>query len=59
MKIETNGYGASMIATKYVYDRISEILTSDIDEDLGLSKFLDELAHNYSIDTGKKITEKI
>ena len=60
MKQETNGYGASTIATKYVYQRIHEILDmAQIDQVyFELSRFMDELARNYKVDTGKLIGEK-
>ena len=32
MKIETQGYGSSMVATKYVYERINDIIANSEDE---------------------------
>ena len=55
MKTETNGWGDSMISTKYVYERLFDILDDDCDIEDELSRFMDELAHNYKIDTGKLI----
>jgi hypothetical protein len=58
---ETQGYGNSTIATKYVYERIYEILDGNWTDDYAhkLSRFLDELAHNYKVDTGKRIGEEV
>ena len=54
-----NGWGASTVATKYIYERIGEALfaesTSQMEQDL--SNLYSELAHNYQIDTGKLIGE--
>jgi len=60
MNIETNGWGDSMIATKYVYERIYHILDSE-EEDIAylLSRFYEELAHNYKADTNKLIGEEL
>ena len=60
MNIETNGWGNSMIATKYVYQRVYGILDSK-EEDMAylLSRFLEELAHNYKADTNKLIGEEV
>jgi hypothetical protein len=60
MKIETNGWGDSMVATKYVYQRIHSILDLDNAEDAyyHLSRFMKELAMNYKVDTGNLIGEK-
>jgi len=60
MKTETNGWGDSMIATKYVYHRVHAILDSD-EDDMAylLSRFMDELAHNYKVDTEKLIGEEV
>jgi hypothetical protein len=55
MKIKTQGWGDSMIATKYVYERIFDILDDDCDMADELSRFMDELAHNYKVDTGELI----
>ncbi len=60
MKIETQGWGDSMIATKYVYERIYDILDGKgSDMSFDLSRFLDELAHNYKVDTGNLIGEDL
>lgn len=54
-----NGWGDSTIATKYIYQRIHGILDIEgQDRDYHLSRLLDELAHNYKIDTGKLIGEE-
>jgi hypothetical protein len=60
MRAESNGYGDSWIATKYLWERINYIMTNCFDEDLEdqLFSLMDELAHNYTVDTGKKITEE-
>lgn len=60
MKTEKNGWGDSMIATKYVYQKIYDILDENYaDSSYELSRFMDELAHNYHIDTGRKIKEDL
>ena len=59
MKTETQGWGDSMIATKYVYERIYDILDDDCDIEDELSRLLDELAHNYKVDTGKLIGHEL
>ena len=57
MKQATNGWGDSAVATKYVYQRIHGILNLETDEDMTyhLSRFMDELAHNFKVDTNKLI----
>ena len=72
MKIETQGYGSSMVATKYVYERINDIIANSEDEHrIKINTFLElhqsmlselkelqeELAHNYQVDTKKNITD--
>ena len=63
METETNGWGESTVATAYVYERVRAILETSNpldDEDDAvyyLSRFLDELAHNYKVDTGRLIAE--
>ena len=72
MKIETQGYGSSMIATKYVYERINDIIENSEDEHrIKINTFMElhksmlselkelqeELAHNYKVDTKEKITD--
>lgn len=71
MKIETQGYGSSMIATKYVYERINDIIEKSQDKHrIEINTFMElqqsmlselkelqkELAHNYQVDTKEKIT---
>ena len=72
MKIETQGYGSSMVATKYVYERINDIIeNSENEHRIKINTFMelhksmlselkelqDELAHNYKVDTKEKITD--
>jgi predicted house-cleaning noncanonical NTP pyrophosphatase (MazG superfamily) len=72
MKIETQGYGSSMVATKYVYERINDIIANSEDEHrIKINTFMElhksmlselkelqeELAHNYQVDTKEKITD--
>tara|TARA_B100000519_G_C13822534_1_gene241040 strand:- start:206 stop:430 length:225 start_codon:yes stop_codon:yes gene_type:complete len=67
MKIETQGYGSSMIATKYVYERINDIIENEKNMPCGgsgrdqmlseLKELQKELAHNYQVDTKEKITD--
>ena len=72
MKIETQGYGSSMIATKYVYERINDIIANSEDEHrIKINTFMElhksmlselkelqeELAHNYQVDTKENITD--
>jgi hypothetical protein len=62
MKVETQGWGDSMIATKYVYDMIHSFLDCNLPKkeiNFALSCFLDQLAHNYKVDTGKSIGEEV
>jgi len=71
MKIETQGYGSSMIATKYVYERINDIIEKSQDKHrIEINTFMElqqsmlselkelqkELAHNYQVDTKENIT---
>ena len=51
-------WGNSRVATKYMYQRIHDIL-DEVDGDIynKLSRLLDELAGNYYEDTGEKIGE--
>lgn len=44
----------SRVDVVYVYERLNEILGSD-DLAYAASRFLDELAHNFHVDTGAKI----
>tara|TARA_R110000824_G_scaffold250882_3_gene439654 strand:+ start:2532 stop:2768 length:237 start_codon:yes stop_codon:yes gene_type:complete len=57
VKEETQGWGDSRVATKYVFGRIGDALNSaDFDEmSQELSNLYSELAHNYKVDTGKLI----
>jgi len=60
MNYPTQGYGNSTVATKYVYQVVHGLLDSELDlEDIHyeLSRFMDQLAHAYHVDTGKKIGE--
>ena len=61
MKTETQGWGDSMVATKYIYERINDILDMNEYEDVAysLSRLMDELANNYKTDTGKLIGEDL
>ena len=65
---ETNGWGDSTVATAYVYERIHDILNITEPEEVSyaglcslyssrLSRFSDELANNFYVDTGVKIGE--
>ena len=54
------GWGASTVATKYVYKRLHEVLDMEGMEDndflcISLSQFYAELAENYYKDTGQRI----
>jgi hypothetical protein len=53
-----NGFGNSSVATLYIYERVHGILDSK-DMAFELSRLLDELAHNYKVDTGKLIGEDL
>lgn len=49
---------SSSVATKYIYERIHDILDGKKkDMPFELSRLLDELAHNYKVDTNKLIGE--
>ena len=56
---EFNGWGCSTVATKYIYQRLQDILNFESDEDTAynLSRLSDELAKVYFSDTNKKIGE--
>ena len=56
---EFNGWGCSTVATKYIYQRLQDILNLESDEDVDyhLSRLSDELALVYFGDTNKKIGE--
>jgi len=51
----------SKVCTKYMYERIHDILDMDDYADVAysLSRLMDELAHNYKVDTGKLIGEEV
>lgn len=59
MEDEFNGWGSSTVATKYIYQRVQDILNLKSSEDITyhLSRLSDELARNYFVDTNKKIGE--
>ena len=59
MEDEFNGWGSSTVATKYIYQRLQDILDLKSSEDITyhLSRLSDELARNYFVDTDKKIGE--
>ena len=70
MKIETQGWGSSMVATKYMYQEIKEAKELLVEELVSL-EMLDEsdaekqlnclmkmLAYNYKADTGEEIREE-
>ena len=56
---EFNGWGCSTVATKYIYQRLQDILNFESNEDMAyhLSRLSDELARAYFGDTNKKIGE--
>jgi hypothetical protein len=56
-----NGFGNSSVSTQYIYQRIHDILDVKqvIDVSFELSRLLDELAHNYKVDTGRLIGEDL
>lgn len=57
----TRGESMSKVSTKYIYERINDILDMNEYEDVAysLSRLMDELAHNYKVDTGKLIGEEV
>jgi hypothetical protein len=70
MKVETQGWGSSMVATKYMYQEIKEAKELLVEELVSL-EMLDEsdaekqlnclmkmLAYNYKADTGEEIREE-
>jgi len=70
MKVETQGWGSSMVATKFMYQEIKEAKELLVDELVSL-EMLDEsgaerqlnwlmkmLAYIYKADTGKEIGEE-
>jgi len=63
MKIKTKGWGNSMVATKYVHERLDDIqeyvqLVSRSTIESMIEDFLKELEHNYKVDTGKDIYKR-
>lgn len=56
-----NTWGNSVVATKYIYQRIHDILDVKevIDVSFELSRLMDEMAHNYKVDTGRLIGEDL
>ena len=56
MKMQTLGWGDSMVATKYIYQRLHDILDKKTKDEIcyHLSRLSDELAHNYKIDTNHR-----
>jgi hypothetical protein len=52
---------SSTVATQYIYQRIHDILDVKqvIDVSFELSRLMDELAHNYKVDTGRLIGEDL
>ena len=55
-----NGWGNSSVATQYIYERVHVILDGkQKDMAFELSRLLDELAHNYKVDTGRLIGEDL
>jgi len=55
-----NGWGNSSVATQYIYERVHGILDGkQKDMAFELSRLLDELAHNYKVDTGRLIGEDL
>jgi len=57
MRAETQGWGDSTIATKYVYERPQDALMTAFIEDVPykLQEFMKELSHNYKVDTGEEL----
>ena len=63
MKIKTKGWGNSMVATKYVHEKLDDIqeyvqLVSRSTIESMIEDFLKELEHNYKVDTGKDIYKR-
>ena len=60
MKMQTLGYGNSMVATKYIYERLQDILSKQTEDEIcyHLSILSDELAYNYKIDTNEEVQSK-
>ena len=55
------GESMSTVSTKYIYERIHDILDMNDYADVAysLSQLMDELATNYKTDTGKLIGEDL
>ncbi len=68
MKVETQGWGSSMVATKYMYQQIKEAQELLLDErehvmdisraEQQLNCLMKMLAYNYKADTGEEIREE-
>ena len=60
MKDKTLGWGNSTVATKYIYQRLNDILNKETCDEIcyHLSRLSDELAHNYKGDTNKLIGDE-
>lgn len=56
-----NTWGDSSVSTKYMYHRIYAILDLKKNKDVHhhLSRLMDELAHNFKVDTGNFIGEDL
>lgn len=58
----TRGESVSSVSTKYVYEIVHAFLDADLTKqemEWELSRFMDELANNYKVDTGKLIGEDL
>jgi len=61
MKMDTHKWGDSTVSIKYVYDIVYSFLDAELTKEQmqqEISRFMDELAYNYKIDTGKRIEEE-
>jgi hypothetical protein len=70
MKVETQGWGSSMVATKYMYQEIKEAkdllfdelvclgMLEDSDAERALNCLMKMLAYNYKVDTGEEIRQE-
>ena len=54
-----NNWGNSTVSTKYMYQRIHNILDLNSENEMAyhLSRLMDELAKNYKVDTNQLIGE--
>jgi hypothetical protein len=59
IKVNPTTWGNSRVATKYIYARIWDILDGPDDLAQELSRLMDEMAHNYKVDTGKLIEKDL